>query len=73
MRGFGDSSLDFELLCWVEHPSERGLVTHDLYMSIYKGLQREGIEIPFPQRSVWVRGAPERNEEEREEVGGPFG
>jgi MscS family membrane protein len=58
MRGFGDSSLDFELLCWVHHPSERGLVTHQLYMEIYKALGREGIEIPFPQRDVWVRKVP---------------
>lgn len=55
MRGFGDSSLDFELLCWVNHPSERGLVTHELYMHIYKALNQAGIEIPFPQRDVWVR------------------
>ena len=55
MRGFGDSSLDFELLCWVNQPSLRGLVTHELYMKIYKELSRAGIEIPFPQRDVWVR------------------
>lgn len=55
MRGFGDSSLDFELLCWVNHPSERGLVTHELYMHIYKDLNTAGIEIPFPQRDLWVR------------------
>jgi MscS family membrane protein len=59
MRGFGDSSLDFELLCWVEHPSERGLVSHHLYMNIYKALRREGIEIPFPQRDLWLRGVPD--------------
>jgi len=58
MRGFGDSSLDFELLCWVNHPSERGLVTHELYMTIYKALNAAGIEIPFPQRDLWVRGLP---------------
>jgi MscS family membrane protein len=58
MRGFGDSSLDFEVLCWVNHPSERGLVSHHLYMNIYKALGREGIEIPFPQRDVWMRTAP---------------
>jgi MscS family membrane protein len=58
LRGFGDSSLDFELLCWVEHPSERGVVTHHLNMDIYKALAREGIEIPFPQRDVWVRQLP---------------
>lgn len=56
MRGFGDSSLDFELLCWVNHPSERGMVSHQLYMTIYKALNEAGIEIPFPQRDVWMRG-----------------
>jgi len=56
MRGFGDSSLDFELLCWVNHPSERGMVSHQLYMTIYKALGEAGIEIPFPQRDVWMRG-----------------
>lgn len=59
MRGFGDSSLDFELLCWVEHPAERGLVAHLLYMDLYKALGREGIVIPFPQRDVWMRSVPE--------------
>ena len=59
MRGFGDSSLDFELLCWVNHPVERGRVIHELYMKIYKALNETGIEIPFPQRDVWMRRAPE--------------
>jgi MscS family membrane protein len=58
MRGFGDSSLDFELLCWIDHPSQRGLVAHELYMSIYKELGRAGITIPFPQRDVWLRREP---------------
>jgi small-conductance mechanosensitive channel len=56
MRGFGDSSLDFELLCWVDHPSERGLASHELYMDVYKELAKENIAIPFPQRDVWMRG-----------------
>jgi small-conductance mechanosensitive channel len=57
MRGFGDSSLDFELLCWIDHPGDRGLVAHELYMEIYREFGREKIEIPFPQRDVWVRNA----------------
>jgi small-conductance mechanosensitive channel len=58
MRGFGDSSLDFELLCWVDHPAERGFVTHELYMAIYEALREAKIEIPFPQRDLWVRRLP---------------
>lgn len=58
MRGFGDSSLDFELLCWIEYPVQRGLVTHELYMEIYNALNSNNIEIPFPQRDLWVRKMP---------------
>jgi MscS family membrane protein len=65
MRGFGDSSLDFELLCWVNHPSERGFVTHQLYMHVYKELGEANIEIPFPQRDLWVRDGGEVRVEHR--------
>lgn len=58
MRGFGDSSLDFELLCWIERPVQRGLVTHELYMQINDALNRHNIEIPFPQRDLWIRKMP---------------
>jgi small-conductance mechanosensitive channel len=51
-RGFGDSSLDHELLCWVEKPVKRGLVLHLLNTEIYKRFMVEEIEIPFPQRDV---------------------
>ena len=69
MRGFGDSSLDFELLCWVAQPAQRGLVTHELYMAIYKALNEAGIEIPFPQRDIWVRDAGVVRLEERRPAG----
>ncbi len=59
MRGFGDSSLDFDLLCWVHQPADRGLVSHQLFMALYKALTAADIEIPFPQRDLWVRGMPE--------------
>jgi len=52
MRGFGDSSLDFELLGWVLAPVHRGRVSHELYKTVYKRFMEEGIEIPFPQRDV---------------------
>lgn len=55
MRGFGDSSLDFELLCWIDMPVLRGKLSHELYMDVYKTFQEEGIEIPFPQRDLWIR------------------
>jgi small-conductance mechanosensitive channel len=51
-RSFGDSSLDFELLCWIEEPVLRGKVLHELNMALYKSFQSHRIEIPFPQRDV---------------------
>jgi small-conductance mechanosensitive channel len=58
MRGFGDSSLDFELLCWIEHPVNRGVISHELYMAIYKAFAEHEIEIPFPQRDLWIKKPP---------------
>jgi len=57
-RAFGDSSLDHELLCWVQKPVLRGRVAHFLYTEIYKRFVREGIEIPFPQRDVYLKSVP---------------
>jgi len=54
-RQFGDSSLDFQLLCWIEKPVDRGRLTHELNCLIYKSFIEQGIEIPFPQRDLHVR------------------
>ncbi len=51
-RKFGDSSLDFELLCWAAEPSVRGLTIHELNKAIYKAFARKSIQIPFPQRDI---------------------
>lgn len=56
-RAFGDSSLDHELLCWVERPVLRGKILHQLNTAIYKRFAAEGIEIPFPQRDVHIHAA----------------
>lgn len=60
MRGLGDSSLDFELMGWIDHPELRGRVRHDLLMNIYKTLNQKGIEIPFPQTDIHVIDMPEK-------------
>jgi small-conductance mechanosensitive channel len=57
-RTFGDSSLDHELLCWVDKPVLRGRVTHLLNTAVYKRFIEEGIDIPFPQRDVTIKTGP---------------
>jgi MscS family membrane protein len=52
MRGFGDSSLDFELLCWTRQAELKGRLISDLYRDIYAAFAAAGVVIPFPQRDV---------------------
>lgn len=54
MYGFGDSSLNFQLLCWTSIESRREVI-NQLHVSIYEALTNAGIEIPFPQRDVHIR------------------
>ena len=58
MRGFGASSLDFELLCWIERPELRGLLSHQMYMEIYKDFNTAGIEIPYTKQDVYIKEMP---------------
>jgi small-conductance mechanosensitive channel len=59
LRTFGASSLDFELMGWIDHPELRGRIRHELHMNIYKGFAEAGVEIPFPQQDVHLRSMPE--------------
>ena len=58
MRGFGDSSLDFELLCWIEEPKDRGRISHEVFMAIYKAFAEAGIEIPYSKQDLYVKELP---------------
>ena len=58
VRVFGASSLDWELLCWIAEPVDRGLVTHELNGEVYRRFRAEGITIPFPQRDVHLKEIP---------------
>lgn len=56
MRAFGASSLDFELMGWIDHPEKRGKIKHDLLKNIYKSFNKHEIQIPFPQMDLHVQG-----------------
>jgi len=61
-RAFGASSLDFELLCWVNQPAQRGLATHHLLGAIYKRFNAENIEIPYSKHDLYIKQMPARND-----------
>ncbi len=53
--GFGDSSLDFTLICQVKEFTDQYPVQHELRKRIFRRFRKEGIEIPFPHRTVYLR------------------
>ena len=55
--GFGESSVDLQLLAWIPDPEYRIMVLSDMYRSVWYALQDAGVEIPFPQRDVHLRSA----------------
>jgi MscS family membrane protein len=57
-RSFGNSSLDFDLLCWIDEPSLRGRVVDALLTAIYKQFMREGIEIPYNKQDLYIKELP---------------
>ena len=68
-RAFGDSSLDFELLCWARRPEEKGRLIHSLNKEIYNALNEAGICIPFPQRDVHLIKPSDEGENQKGKPG----
>lgn len=51
---FGDSSLDFQVFFWIDHPFVVERVKSDIRYMIFDEFNRNGIEIPFPQRDLHI-------------------
>lgn len=56
-KRFGDSAVVLELRYWVEDPSARRMwrARTDVVGAVKDAYEREGIDIPFPQRSISAR------------------
>lgn len=54
---FGDSSINFKLLCWVDAIMQIYAVS-DVMQCIYDELNKNNIEIPFPQQDVYIKQMP---------------
>jgi small-conductance mechanosensitive channel/CRP-like cAMP-binding protein len=54
-REFGESSLNFELLVWIDQPEDNDPICSSLNFLIERELHRRRIEIPFPQRDLHLR------------------
>jgi MscS family membrane protein len=54
-NSFGESAMNFQLVCRVANLNDQWTVGEDLRCRIYRDLQQAGIEIPYPQRVVYLR------------------
>ncbi|MGD1855314.1 MAG: mechanosensitive ion channel domain-containing protein [Leptolyngbyaceae cyanobacterium] len=55
--GFGESSLDFDVLIWIRDPRLQFDLKSDLYYMLEATFRRHSIEIPFPQRDLNLRSS----------------
>ena len=54
-KNFGDSSLDFELLVWIDDQQDRFRIASNLHFAIDAAFRRLAIEIAFPQMDVHLK------------------
>lgn len=54
--GFGQSSLDLTLIVSVREFADQPLVQHELRLRILTRFRTDGIDIPYPSRTVYVHG-----------------
>ena len=56
---YGESSVNFEILVWIDDPEEGvGNVRSDVLKRLWTLFKDNGIEIPFPQRDLHLRTIP---------------
>ncbi|MDI1321965.1 MAG: mechanosensitive ion channel [Algoriphagus sp.] len=68
MENFGDSSVEFRVLFWVETIDIWLDMRAEIMSAIYEAFQKNGIEIPFPKRDLYLKGLPEDIRESLEKI-----
>ncbi|MBI4420702.1 MAG: mechanosensitive ion channel family protein, partial [Gemmatimonadetes bacterium] len=54
-NAFGDSSINFTMILRGREFVDQHLIRHEFIQRLHRRYQAEGIEIPFPQRTVHLR------------------
>jgi small-conductance mechanosensitive channel len=61
ITGFGDSSINLEGRIWINDPQNgTGSVKSDFFWGVWRRFKEHGIEIPFPQRDLYLKSVPEK-------------
>jgi small-conductance mechanosensitive channel len=69
-KGFGANSLDFGIRAWTNDFGDWVSIRTEMTARVYEALQREGLEIPFPQQDLHLRTV---SREAAERLGGAAG
>ncbi len=60
LKEFGDNGIHMELLVWTNTlMHRRGKFISDLNLGIIKKFEKHGVQIPFPQRDVYIKTTPD--------------
>lgn len=55
VQGFGDSAINLAVRFYISNMRHSWRITSEVYAAIKEAFEREGIEIPFPQRTVHMK------------------
>ena len=58
IRNFGESSVDMELRVWISNARRRRAVADEITESVKMEFDRQGIEIPYAKRDLYIRMMP---------------
>ncbi len=53
-RAFGESGLEFDLLCWIHESRQKGRALHEVNRAILTEFNRAGIMFSVPQRDIYL-------------------
>lgn len=59
LDNYGDSSLNFALYMWIKSPSDKMKLIDMVNSRIAEEFEKEGIEIPFPTRTLYIKDQQE--------------
>ncbi len=61
-NAFGEFSINFTVFLRAKEYTDRYLIVHEFIKRLHRRYQSEGIEIPFPVRTVYVKNGAEKKE-----------
>ncbi len=67
--GLGDFSVNLKAAVWAKNPNEAYRMWCDLNKSIKEAFDREGIEIPYPYRTIIYKTAPAKKNKREKKTG----